>query len=176
ALPSDLARKAQRHEVLDRSDYERWMRLLQTRNWAIGHWPREHGGLGWSPFERFAFEDELARHGCPWVIPFGVKYVGPVIYTFGSDAQRQRFLPGIVDSRVWWAQGFSEPGAGSDLAALRTQATRDGDAYVISGQKTWTTYAQWADWLFCLARTSQEARPQQGISFFLIDLKSPGVT
>src|SRR5581483_1716415 len=82
ALPSDLARKAQRHEVLDRSDYERWMRLLQTRNWAIGHWPREHGGLGWSPFERFAFEDELARHGCPWVIPFGVKYVGPVIYTF----------------------------------------------------------------------------------------------
>jgi alkylation response protein AidB-like acyl-CoA dehydrogenase len=142
----------------------------------VGHWPREHGGLAWSPLERFVFEDELARHGCPWVIPFGVKYVGPVIYAFGSKAQQQRFLPKIVNNEEFWAQGYSEPEAGSDLAALRTTAVRDGDHYIVNGQKVWTTYAHWADWLFCLVRTDREARAQRSISFLLIDMKSPGVT
>ncbi|SFV15247.1 acyl-CoA dehydrogenase family protein [Pseudoduganella namucuonensis] len=175
-LPADLRGKSQRHQVLDKDDYLRWMRLLQEQDWAVGHWPREHGGLAWSPLERFVFEDELARHGCPWVIPFGVKYVGPVIYAFGSEAQKQRFLPKIVNNEEFWAQGYSEPEAGSDLAALRTTAVRDGDHYIVNGQKVWTTYAHWADWLFCLVRTDREARAQNSISFLLIDMKSPGVT
>jgi alkylation response protein AidB-like acyl-CoA dehydrogenase len=162
--------------MLSKEEYVRWMRLLQGRGWAVGHWPREHGGLGWSQLERFVVDDELARGGCPWVIPFGVKYIGPVIYTFGDEAQKQRFLPPIVDSSQWWAQGYSEPGAGSDLAALRTSAERDGDDYIVNGQKCWTTYAQWADWIFCLVRTSKDERIQTGISFLLIDMRSPGVT
>ncbi|HEX7648441.1 MAG TPA: acyl-CoA dehydrogenase family protein [Noviherbaspirillum sp.] len=175
-MPAGLRNKSQRHQVLDKDDYVQWMRLLQEQGWAVGHWPREYGGLAWSPLERFVFEDELARHGCPWVIPFGVKYVGPVIYAFGSEAQKQRFLPKIVTTEEFWAQGYSEPEAGSDLAALRTTALRDGDHYVVNGQKIWTTYAQWADWLFCLVRTDREARPQNGISFLLIDMKTPGIT
>jgi alkylation response protein AidB-like acyl-CoA dehydrogenase len=175
-MPADLRRKSQRHQVLDKADYVQWMRVLQQQGWAVGHWPREHGGLEWSPMERFVFEDELARQGCPWVIPFGVKYVGPVIYSFGSDAQKKRFLPKIASTEEFWAQGYSEPEAGSDLAALRTLAVRDGDHYVVNGQKVWTTYAQWADWLFCLVRTDREARPQNGISFLLIDMKTPGIT
>jgi alkylation response protein AidB-like acyl-CoA dehydrogenase len=175
-VPVGLRSKSQRHQVLGKEDYVQWMRLLQEQGWAVGHWPREYGGLAWSPLERFVFEDELARHGCPWVIPFGVKYVGPVIYAFGSEAQKQRFLPKIVTTEEFWAQGYSEPDAGSDLAAVRTQAVRDGDHYVVNGQKVWTTYAHWADWLFCLVRTDREARPQNGISFLLIDMKSPGVT
>lgn len=175
-MPAELRQKSQRHQVLDKADYLQWMGLLQRQGWVVGHWPVAHGGAGWSALERFVFEDELARHGCPWVIPFGVKYIGPVIYTFGSEAQKQRFLPGIVSSETFWAQGYSEPGAGSDLAALRTEALRDGDHYVVNGQKVWTTYAQWADWLFCLVRTEKEARPQNGISFLLIDMRSPGIT
>jgi alkylation response protein AidB-like acyl-CoA dehydrogenase len=122
-MPADLRRKSARHQVLDKADYLQWMRLLQGQGWVVGHWPEEHGGAGWSALERFVFEDELARHGCPWVIPFGVKYVGPVIYTYGSEAQKQRFLPRIVSSEEFWAQGYSEPGAGSDLAAGGAHAT-----------------------------------------------------
>jgi alkylation response protein AidB-like acyl-CoA dehydrogenase len=175
-MPADLLARSQRHQVLDKADYLRWMRLLQTQGWAIAHWPKEYNGQDWSPFERFAFEDELARQGCPWVIPFGVKYVGAVIYTYGSEAQKRRFLPKIANTEEFWAQGYSEPEAGSDLVALRTYAERDGDHYVVNGQKVWTTYAQWADWMFCLVRTDREARPQKGISFLLIDMKSPGIT
>ena len=175
-LPAELRAKSQRHQVLDKDDYLQWMRLLQERGWAVGHWPREHGGLAWTPLERFVFEDELARHGCPWVIPFGVKYVGPVIYAFGTAEQQQRFLPKIVNNEEFWAQGYSEPEAGSDLAALRNSAVRDGDHYIVNGQKVWTTYAHWADWMFCLVRTEQGARAQNSISFLLIDMKSPGVT
>ena len=175
-MPAALRSKSERHQVLDKADYQLWMTLLQAQGWAVGHWPEAHGGAGWSALERFVFEDELARHGCPWVIPFGVKYVGPVIYTYGSEAQKQRFLPRIVSGHDFWAQGYSEPGAGSDLAALRTEAQRDGDHYRVSGQKVWTTYAQWADWLFCLVRTDRDVRPQDGISFLLIDMRSPGVT
>jgi alkylation response protein AidB-like acyl-CoA dehydrogenase len=175
-MPAALRSKSERHQVLDKADYQQWMSLLQAQGWAVGHWPEAHGGAGWSALERFVFEDELARHGCPWVIPFGVKYVGPVIYTYGSEAQKQRFLPRIMSGHDFWAQGYSEPGAGSDLAALRTEAVRDGDHYRVSGQKVWTTYAQWADWLFCLVRTDRDVRPQDGISFLLIDMRSPGIT
>jgi len=175
-LPADILRKSSQHLMLDKSEYVRWMRALQSRGWAVAHWPREYGGLGWSTLERFVLEDELGRAGCPWLIPFGVKYVGPVIYTFGDERQKERFLPPIVASEEWWAQGYSEPGAGSDLAALRTSAVRDGDHYIVNGQKAWTTYAQWADWMFCLVRTSRDERPQNGISFLLIDMRSPGVT
>ena len=175
-MPADVLRKSTRHLMLNKEEYVRWMRALQSRGWAVGHWPREYGGLAWSALERFVFEDELARAGCPWVIPFGVKYVGPVIYTFGTEQQKRRFLPPIVATDQWWAQGYSEPGAGSDLASLRTAADRQGDHYIVTGQKSWTTYAQWADWMFCLARTTRDARIQQGISFLLIDLRSPGVT
>ncbi len=175
-MPTDLRDKAHRHQVLSKKDYVGWMRLLDKQGWSVAHWPEELGGKGWSPLERFAFEDELARLGCPWVIPFGVKYVGPVIYAFGSDTQKQRFLPGIKTTEEFWAQGYSEPGAGSDLAGLRTMALKDGDHYVVNGQKVWTTYAQWADWLFCLVRTDRDDKPQTGISFLLIDMTSPGVT
>lgn len=175
-MPTELRRKAERHQVLAKADYLQWLRLLQRQGWLVGHWPRECGGAGWSALERFAFEDELARQGCPWVLPFGVKYVGPVIYTYGTEAQKSRFLPAIVSSEEFWAQGYSEPGAGSDLAALRTEARREGEHYVVTGQKVWTTYAQWADWMFCLVRTSRDGRPQDGISFLLIDMRSPGVT
>ena len=175
-MPSDILRKSSQHLMLDKDEYVRWMQALQSRGWAVGHWPSEYGGLGWSTLERFVFEDELGRAGCPWIIPFGVKYVGPVIYTFGSEAQKERFLPPIVTAQEWWAQGYSEPGAGSDLSGLRTTAIRDGDHYIVNGQKAWTTYAQWADWMFCLVRTSREERPQKGISFLLIDMRSTGVS
>lgn len=182
AVPAALREKSRRHQVLDKADYVQWMQLLNQQGWAVAHWPLAQGGQAWSMIERFVFEDELARQGLPWVIPFGVKYVGPVIYTYGSEAQKQRFLPPIVNTDEFWAQGYSEPEAGSDLAALRTTAVLDGDAYVVNGQKVWTTYAQWADWLFCLVRTDRPSaedgkkRAQQAISFLLIDMKSPGVT
>jgi alkylation response protein AidB-like acyl-CoA dehydrogenase len=175
-MPADLMDKARRHLVLGKEDYARWMRLLHRKGWAIAHWPAAHGGQDWSPLESFALEDQLARRACPWILPFGVKFVGPVIYTYGSTAQKERFLPRIASGEEFWAQGYSEPNAGSDLAALSTQAVRDGDHYRVHGQKVWTTYAQWADWMFCLVRTDLDARPQAGISFLLVDMRSRGVT
>jgi hypothetical protein len=176
SMPPDILGKSSRHLMLNKEEYVRWMRALQSRGWAVGHWPREYGGLDWSALERLVFEDELARAGCPWVIPFGVKYVGPVIYSFGTDEQKRRFLPPITATEAWWAQGYSEPGAGSDLASLRTTAERRGDYYLVNGQKCWTTYAQWADWIFCLVRTARDEHMQKGISFLLIEMHSPGVT
>ena len=173
--PRLAARIASRHP-LGKADTIAWMKLLQTRGWATAHWPAEHGGLGWNLPQRFALEDELARLGLPRLVPSGVKYAGPVLYTFGSDWQKQRFLPAIRATEEWWAQGYSEPGAGSDLAGLRTRAVREGEHYIVNGQKTWTTHAQHADWIFCLVRTDPAAQKQKGISFLLIDLKSPGVT
>jgi alkylation response protein AidB-like acyl-CoA dehydrogenase len=177
-VPADLADRAHRHQVMRKEDYASWMRLLDAKGWATGHWPIAWGGLDWSPLERFVFEDTLAREGCPWVLPFGVKYVGPVIYTYGSKQQKERFLGPIKTTEEFWAQGYSEPGAGSDLVALSTIAElqEDGKHYVVNGQKVWTTYAQWADWLFCLVRTDKNAKAQRGISFLLIDMKSTGVT
>jgi alkylation response protein AidB-like acyl-CoA dehydrogenase len=176
ALPAALKHKVARNLVLEKEDYLSYLRVLERRGWVVGHWPAEYGGCGWSPLERFVFEEETALAGAPWLIPFGVNYVGPVIYTFGSEAQKRRFLPAIRDSSEWWAQGYSEPGAGSDLAGLRTRAMRDGEHYVVTGQKTWTTYVQWADWMFCLVRTGSDAPPQSGISFLLVDMRSPGIT
>jgi alkylation response protein AidB-like acyl-CoA dehydrogenase len=175
AIPSPLREKIAAGAHLDKADTVAWMKLMQQRDWATAQWPEEYGGLGWNVLQRFVLDDELARLGLPRLVPFGVKYAGPVLYTFGSEWQKQRFLPAIRTTDEWWAQGYSEPGSGSDLASLRTRAERRGDHFVVNGQKTWTTMAQWADWIFCLVRTSTEARKQAGISFLLIDLKSPGV-
>ena len=175
-LPASIRDKvvAGRHPSKD--DYVRWTRILADKGWAVPHWPKEWGGTGWDPIRQSIFLDEIQRGNAPEAIAFGVNMVGPVIYTFGSQAQKERFLPRIVDLRDWWCQGFSEPGAGSDLAGLRTAAKRDGDSWVISGQKTWTTMAQYADWIFVLARTNAQVKKQEGISFFLVDMKTPGVT
>ncbi len=153
-----------------------WQKKRYDRGWVTPGWPEEYGGCGWSDTQKYIFDCELAAIGAPDVPPFGVKMVGPVIYTFGSEEQKQRFLPGILSGDTWWCQGYSEPGAGSDLAALQTRAERDGDEYVINGTKIWTTYAQHADWMFALVRTDNSGKPQQGISFVLIDMKSPGIS
>ena len=175
-LPSDIRRRVEGGLALGREDYATWHRILHEKGWAAPAWPREHGGPGWTPVQRYVFDSEIAAADAPRVMPFGVSMVGPVIFTFGDDAQKARFLPRILSADDWWCQGYSEPGAGSDLAGLRTRAVRDGDDYVVTGQKTWTTSAQWADWIFCLVRTDPDApKPQQGISFLLIDMRSPGV-
>ncbi|MDB5816894.1 MAG: pimeloyl-CoA dehydrogenase large subunit [Rhizobacter sp.] len=175
-LPPHVRAKVRSDLFLTKEDNLAFLRSLAGRGWVAGHWPRLYGGAEWTPLQRFVFEEESMRAGAPWLIPFGVNYVGPVIYTFGTQAQKDRFLPKILASEEWWAQGYSEPGAGSDLAGLKTRAVRHGDHYRVTGQKMWTSYVQWADWMFCLARTSDESRPQQGISFLLIDMRSKGVT
>ncbi|WP_309045692.1 acyl-CoA dehydrogenase family protein [Marinobacter sediminicola] len=154
----------------------RWQKHLFAQGWIAPTWPIEHGGAGWTPTQMHIFETERVAASAPDVLPFGLKMVGPVIYTYGTEQQKQRFLPRILASDDWWCQGYSEPGAGSDLASLKTRAELDGDHYVVNGSKTWTTGAHHADWIFCLVRTSTEGRPQQGISFLLIDMTSPGVT
>lgn len=174
--PQDILEKNRNRQTISAEDMVRSQKALHARGWIAPNWPAEYGGTGWSPSERFIFETEMARAGAPRVVPFGLSMVGPIIYTFGNETQKKRFLPGILESNDWWCQGFSEPGAGSDLASLSTKAERDGDHYIVSGQKTWTTLAQYADWIFCLVRTSSEEKKQQGISFILIDMKSPGIT
>ena len=153
-----------------------WHKILHRKGWVAPLWPKEHGGPGWSLTQRFIWEQETTRAGTLPPLAFSVTMVGPVIYTFGTDAQKAKFLPRILSGEDWWCQGYSEPGAGSDLAAVRTKAVRDGDHYVVTGHKTWTTLAQHADWIFCLVRTDPSAKPQAGISFLLIDMTSPGVT
>jgi len=175
-LPASIREKGVAGQKLSKDDYVRWTRILAAKGWSVPHWPREWGGTGWSPVKQSIFLDEMQRGHAPEAIAFGVNMVGPVIYTFGSQKQKERFLPPIADLREWWCQGFSEPGAGSDLASLRTSARRDGGSWVISGQKTWTTMAQYADWIFVLARTNAQVKKQEGISFFLADMKSPGIT
>jgi alkylation response protein AidB-like acyl-CoA dehydrogenase len=159
-----------------REDYMTWHKLLYRRGWVAPAWPRQYGGTGWSITQRFIFQQEAAAADMPGTLPFGLGMVGPVIYTFGDDAQKQKFLPRILSGEDWWCQGYSEPGAGSDLASLKMRAVRDGDVYVVNGQKTWTTLAQYADWIFCLVRTDVKVKQQEGISFLLIDMKSPGIT
>jgi len=175
-LPADIRRKVVNAQRLGREDYLRWQRILHARGWGASSWPREHGGPGWSAVQRHLFDEACFAGGAPGQIAFGLKMVAPVIMRFGTPEQQRRFLPHIADGSHWWCQGYSEPGAGSDLASLRTRAVRDGDHYVVNGQKTWTTLAQHADWIFCLVRTDPEARKQEGISFLLIDMKSPGIT
>ena len=176
ALPADLRHKVANHLRLHKDDYVRWHRILARQGWAAPGWPREYGGPGWTPVQRHIFEEECARAGTPTVLPFGVNMVAPVIMAFGSDEQKAYYLPRILACEDWWCQGYSEPGAGSDLASLKTTAVRDGDHYVVNGQKTWTTLAQHADMIFCLVRTDPAVRKQEGISFLLIDMHAPGVT
>ncbi len=152
-----------------------WQKRLYKQGWVAPGWPKEYGGTGWNATQKFIFETERSAAGIRDVIPFGLNMVGPVIYGFGNEEQKQRFLPGILQSDDWWCQGYSEPGAGSDLAALKTRAVREGDEYVVTGAKIWTSYAQYADWIFCLVRTNSEGKKQDGISFLLIDMTSPGI-
>ncbi|WP_413671281.1 acyl-CoA dehydrogenase family protein [Massilia cellulosiltytica] len=175
-LPADLRHKVADHLRLHKDDYVRWHRILARQGWAAPGWPREYGGPGWTPVQRHIFEEECARAGTPPVLPFGVNMVAPVIMAFGSEEQKAYYLPRILACEDWWCQGYSEPGAGSDLASLKTTAVRDGDHYIVNGQKTWTTLAQHADMIFCLVRTDPAVRKQEGISFLLIDMHAPGVT
>ena len=158
-----------------KQDYVRWEQALARQGWLAYTWPAEHGGPGWSVLQQYLFEQVLAEMDAPTVIPFGMKMVGPVLLRFGTEAQQREHLPGVLNATRWWCQGYSEPGAGSDLAALSTRAERDGEHYVVNGQKIWTSTAQWADWMFALVRTSRESRRQDGISFLLIDMRTPGI-
>ena len=175
--PEDIRKKRDEGIPLSPQDTVRWQKILFEQGWFAVNWPVDYGGTGWSIVQQYIFANEMAANNAPVIIAFGVKMVGPIIYTFGNEEQKQRFLPDILESNVWWCQGYSEPGSGSDLASLSTKADRDGDHYVINGTKTWTTLGQHADWIFCLVRTSSDvARRQEGISFLLIDMKIPGVS
>ena len=175
-LPADISTKVHNAMELTRDDMQRWAKILGKKGW-LGHaWPKEFGGPGWNAVQKHLFEEECALAGAPRVVPFGPVMVAPVIMAFGNREQQERFLPGIASGEVWWSQGYSEPGSGSDLASVKTRAERQGDKYIVNGQKTWTTLGQYGEWIFCLVRTSTEGKPQTGISFLLIDMKSPGVT
>jgi alkylation response protein AidB-like acyl-CoA dehydrogenase len=179
-LPAGIRDKVASGIHLSRDEHVLWQRTLHARGWGGPGWPKEFGGPGWSKVEQYIFEEECALGGAPRLIPFGMKMVAPVIMAFGNRWQQERFLPKIASAEEWWCQGYSEPGAGSDLASLRTRADRvrkpGGDTYIVNGQKTWNTLGQYADWIFCLVRTDPEAKAQRGISFLLIDMKSPGIT
>ena len=175
-LPHDIARKVLEHRRLHKDDMVRWQDILAGKGWLAGHWPREYGGCGWTPVQVHIFDEETAALGAPRLVPFGLDLVAPVIMAFGSPWQKEHYLARIRENKDWWCQGYSEPGSGSDLASLKMRAVREGDHYLVNGQKTWTTLAQFANMIFCLVRTSTEARKQEGISFLLIDMQSPGVT
>lgn len=174
-LPRDIAAKVFRNEVLDRDDHMRWQQMLGAQGWHTYGWPEEHGGPGWSLTKRYLFETICGEMDCPLIQPFGPRMAGPVIYTFGTEEQKARFLPGIRKSTDWWCQGYSEPNSGSDLASLTTRAVDAGDHYLVTGQKIWTSYAHYANLMFCLVRTSGQGRPQEGITFLLIEMDSPGI-
>jgi len=176
SLPAELSHKVHNALRLTKADMQQWARILGKKGWHGWAWPKEFGGPGWNSIQRHLFEEECALAGAPRVVPFGPVMVAPVIMAFGSPEQQKRHLPGIMSGEVWWSQGYSEPGAGSDLASLKCKAERKGDYYLVNGQKTWTTLGQYGDWIFCLVRTSSEGKPQTGISFLLIDMKSPGVS
>jgi alkylation response protein AidB-like acyl-CoA dehydrogenase len=175
-LPADIAARVQEHKGDYKGDYTRWMKILAQKGWSAPHWPTQYGGAGLTPWQRHLFEEVVQSYPVPFAAPFGTTMVGPVIYTFGTAAQKAKFLPGTANFDIWWCQGYSEPGSGSDLAKLSTKAVRDGDDYIVSGTKIWTSYAQHADWIFCLVRTAfDDRKPQQGISFLLFDMKTPGI-
>jgi len=175
-LPPEISHKVHNALELTRDDMQRWAKILGKKGWLGYGWPKEFGGPGWTAIEKHLFEEETALAGAPRIVPFGPVMVAPVIQAFGNAEQHKRFLPGIASGEVWWSQGYSEPGSGSDLASIKTKAERKGDKYIVNGQKTWTTLGQYGEWIFCLVRTSSEGKPQTGISFLLIDMKSPGVT
>jgi alkylation response protein AidB-like acyl-CoA dehydrogenase len=161
---------------IDKAGQVRWLKRLNDKGWIVPDWPVEYGGTGWSPAQKYIYDMEMALAGAPSTANMGIRMCAPVIMAFGTDAQKAQHLPKILSTDVWWCQGYSEPGAGSDLASLALKAERDGDDYVLNGSKTWTTYGQWADWMFCLVRTSQEPIRQMGISFLLLDMKTPGIS
>ena len=179
-LPADISDKVRASLRLTREDHQRWARILGKKGWLGWGWPTQFGGPGWNAVQKHLFEEECALAGAPRVMPFGPVMVAPVIMAFGNAEQHKRFLPGIASGEVWWSQGYSEPGSGSDLASLKCRAERvstsAGDKYIVNGQKAWTTLGQYGEWIFCLVRTSTEGKPQSGISFLLIDMKSPGIT
>ena len=175
-LPKALADKQKKGMDLTKEDMQSWQKILGKKGWLGAGWSKEFGGPGWTAVQKHLFEEACAAAGAPRILPFGPVMVAPVIMTYGNAEQQKRFLPGIASGEVWWSQGYSEPGSGSDLASLKTRAERKGDKYIVNGQKTWTTLGQFGDWIFCLVRTNTEVKQQAGISFLLIDMKSPGVT
>ena len=175
-LPLDIQRKVLEGRHLDKDDYYRWHVILSKQGWLAANWPVEFGGTGWDSVEQTIFEEECADAGAPVLSTFSLRMVSPVIMAFGDRAQQEYFLPRILSGEHWWCQGYSEPGSGSDLASLKTRAVRDGDDYIVNGQKTWTTLAHHANWIFCLVRTGTEGRAQEGISFLLIDMATPGLS
>jgi alkylation response protein AidB-like acyl-CoA dehydrogenase len=175
-LPKAISEKVRLGHELSKAELQQWGQILGAKGWLVPAWTKQFGGPGWNAVQRHLFDEECALAHAPGIVPFGPVMVAPVIMAFGSPEQQQRHLPGIASANVWWCQGYSEPGSGSDLASLKTRAIREGDHYVVNGQKTWTTLGQHADWIFCLVRTSTEGKQQTGISFLLIDMKTPGVT
>ena len=176
-LPPDISAKVHQAQRLDKSDMQRWANILGQQGWLGWAWPKQFGGPGWNAVQRHLFEEECALAGAPRIVPFGPVMVAPVIMAFGTPEQQQRFLPGIMSGEVWWSQGYSEPGSGSDLASVKCKAERQANgSFLVNGQKTWTTLGQYGDWIFCLVRTDSAGKPQTGISFLLIDMTTPGVT
>ena len=173
--PKHVKEKQEQGISLSKQDMIDWHKSLYEQGWAGYNWPVEYGGTGWSPVQIYIFQNELAHAQCPTILPFGLNMVGPVIYTFGNQEQKDKFLPDILQFNTWWCQGYSEPGSGSDLASLKTKAVKEGDHYIVNGSKTWTTLAQNADWIFCLVRTETTQKKQEGISFLLIDMSTPGI-
>lgn len=174
-VPAEIAEKVRLHKPLTKAEMERWHAILNARGWLAAGWPREFGGPGWTAVQRHIFDEERARAHGPGVVPFGVNMLAPVLMKYGTRAQQAHYLPRILNGQDWWCQGYSEPGAGSDLASLRTRAERKGDRYIVNGQKTWTTLGHYANRIFCLVRTDPTVKPQEGISFLLIDMDSPGI-
>ncbi|MCT4655062.1 MAG: acyl-CoA dehydrogenase family protein [Cohaesibacter sp.] len=175
-LPADIEQKERLGQRLGKEDMLRWQDVLARHNWLAAGWPKEYGGPGFNATRRYLFEQAYGSLYAPPPVQFGITMVGPVIYNYANEEQKARFLPPIRENKVWWCQGYSEPGAGSDLASLKTRAVREGDHYIVNGQKTWTTWAHWADWMFCLVKTDTSCKPQAGISFLLIDMKTPGIS
>jgi alkylation response protein AidB-like acyl-CoA dehydrogenase len=175
-LPADMRERGLAGEAFPAADVRRWQGILYDNGWGATHWPVEFGGMAATPIQQYLFELECAMQGAPIQLAFGLKMLGPVLMRFGSSEHQQYFLPRILSGEHWWCQGYSEPGAGSDLASLKTQAVRDGDRYIVNGQKCWNTLGQYADWIFCLVRTDPAAKPQRGISLLLIDMNSKGIT
>jgi alkylation response protein AidB-like acyl-CoA dehydrogenase len=176
-MPPEVAEESRRSRSshVSKERLLQWQKKLAGKGWLCPNWPKEYGGPGWSSTQKFIFEMEMARADSPYLSSFSIKMVAPVLMKYGSEAQKKRFLPKIAAAEELWCQGYSEPGSGSDLASLRTRAERQGDHYIVNGQKIWTTNAHFADWIFCLVRTSTQGKPQEGISFLLIDMKSPGI-
>lgn len=175
-LPKKISQKYKSGRMLTKQEHEEWHAILNKQGWLAPGWPVEYGGVKWTPIQKHIFDEERVEAGGPEVVPFGLSMLAPVLIAFGSDEQKETILPRILNGDEWWCQGYSEPGAGSDLASLKTKAVRDGDDYIVNGQKTWTTLGQYADKIFSLVRTSTEGKPQQGISFLLMDMDAPGVT